>query len=137
VHFRQATDWGDNWSTPSELISGSALAANAAFPTYLWPAIAVDSNGKIHVAFNGGSDASSPEDIHYVYRPEGGSWSPRWNVTHNTNNATTPAIATAGDWVHLIWAQQSAGTLYDVYYNRAGILEEVTPVFLPVILKAY
>ncbi|MFB0537575.1 MAG: hypothetical protein ACETWR_21630 [Anaerolineae bacterium] len=133
VRFQQSPDGGSTWDPSSVRISGSALAVNQTVSTYLLPAITVDSNGKIHVAFNGQS-TNPAEDIHYVSREPGGGWSARHNVTNNNNNATAPAIAAAGDYVHLIWAEKEVGgDLYDVYYSRTSMLAE--DIYLPIILK--
>jgi hypothetical protein len=134
VRFRQSTDGGNTWDPSSERISGDALAVNLAVSTYLLPAITVGSNGKIHVAFNGQSD-NPAEDIHYVSRPEGESWSSRRNVTNNNNNTTIPAIATGGEYGHLIWAEKWFGSLYDVYYSRGIVGGE--DVYLPLIMKSH
>jgi len=134
VRFRQSTDGGSNWDA-SERISGDALAVNLAVSTYVLPAITVDSNGKIHVAFNGQSDNPPAEDIHYVSRPEGESWSSRQNVTNSNKNATVPAIAAAGEYVHLIWAEKWFGSLYDVHYSRGIVGGE--DVYLPLIMKSH
>jgi hypothetical protein len=142
VRFRQSTNGGSSWSS-SELISGSALAANANSPKFLRPGIAVDSNGKIHVAFNGSTTGvNGSEQIFYVSKKQGGSWRSRQNVTEVNGlfNNTTPAIATSGEYVHLIWARQNMPpkptSRYDVVYNRASIIE-LESVFLPLILKSY
>jgi hypothetical protein len=134
VRLRRSANRGSTWGT-SERISGSALAVNTAISTYLWSAIAIDSDGKIHVAFNGISSHPGIEDIHYV-SGEQGSWSSRQNITDNNNNATTPAIATAGNYVHLIWAEKWSGELYDVYYNRTGTIGS-GGIYLPIIVKSY
>ena len=142
VRFKQSTNGGSSWSSP-EWISGSALAANANSPKYLRPGIAVDTNGKIHVAFNGSTTGvNGNEQIFYVSKKQGGSWRSRQNVTglNGLFNNTTPAIATSGEYVHLIWARQNMPpkptSRYDVAYSRASIIE-LESVFLPLILKSY
>jgi hypothetical protein len=142
VRFGQSTNGGSSWST-SQSISGGALAANDNSPKYLRPGIAVDTNGKLHVAFNGSAaGVNGKEHIFYVSRKQGGSWRTRQNVTSlglDYNN-TTPAIATSGEYVHLIWARQNAPpeptSRYDVFYNRASIVETEGP-FLPIIWKSF
>lgn len=139
VLFAQSTDGGINWSG-SELISGDALAANATAPTYLRPGIAVDTNGKIHVAFNGSTGGvGATENIFYVSRTQEGKWRPRQPVTLQGGqyNNTTPAIATSGEYVHLIWARQNMSdptSRYNVFYSRASALESI---FLPIIMRSY
>ena len=139
ARFGQSTDGGINWSG-SEPISGNALAANSNSPKFLRPGIAVDTKGKIHVAFNGSTTGvNGKEHIFYVSKTQGGSWQERQNVTgvNGDYNNTTPAIATSGGYVHLIWARQNMSaptTRYDVWYNRASTLEGV---FLPLIMKSY
>lgn len=139
VRFGQSTNGGSSWSS-SELISGGALAANSNAPMFLRPGIAVDTNGKIHVAFNGSEGTvNDTEDIFYVSKTQDGSWRTRQNVTSVAGqyNNTTPAIATEGEYVHLIWARQNWETnRYEVWYSRASIVE-LEGVFLPIILKSY
>jgi hypothetical protein len=143
VRFRQSTNGGSSWGSSSQLISGDALAANANSPKYLRPGIAVDTNAKIHVAFNGSTTGvNGNEQIFYVSKKQEGSWRERQNVTgvNAYFNNTTPAIATSGEYVHLIWARQNMPpkptSRYDVAYNRASIIE-LEDVFLPLIIKSY
>jgi len=140
VRFRQSTDGGSSWST-SQLISGGALAANATAPTFLRPGIAVDTNGKLHVAFNGSTTGvNGKEHIFYVSSKQGGGWRTRQNVTSlgGDYNNTTPAIATSGEYAHLIWTRQNVEltSRYEVFYSRANIIELEGP-FLPIILKSF
>jgi hypothetical protein len=141
VRFRQSESgsWG-----PSERISGAPLAANQDSPNWLRPAIAVDINGKIHLAFNGAGAVSDPEDIYYAYKKPGEDWRCCENVTQSGGNDTTPAIATGGQYVHLIWAGPPSlfdqeGNDYEVLYKRADIYAEMDDredLYLPIIMKS-
>jgi hypothetical protein len=141
IRFRQSE--GGSWG-PSERISGAPLAANKDSPNWLRPAIAVDINGKIHVAFNGAGAVSDPEDIYYAYKKPGEGWRCCENVTQSGGaNDTTPAIATGGQYVHLIWAGPPSpfdleGNDYEVLYKRADIEAEMDreDLYLPIILKS-
>jgi hypothetical protein len=141
IHFRQSE--GGSWG-PSERISGAPLAANQDSPNWLRPAIAIDINGKIHVAFNGAGAVSDPEDIYYAYKKPGEGWRCCENVTQSGGaNDTTPAIATGGQYVHLIWAGPPSvfdleGNDYEVVYKRADIEAEMDreDLYLPIILKS-
>jgi hypothetical protein len=140
IRFRQkeSGSWG-----PSEPIFGAPLAANKDSPNWLRPAIAVDINGKIHLAFNGAGAVSDPEDIYYAYRKPGEGWRCCENVTQSGGNDTTPAIATGGQYVHLIWAGPPSvfdleGNDYEVVYKRADIDAEMDreDYYLPIIMKS-
>jgi len=69
-----------------------------------------------------------------VSKKQGGSWRSRQNVTgmNGLFNNTTPAIATSGEYVHLIWARQNMPpkptSRYDVAYSRASILSPTLTV---------
>jgi len=139
IRFQQSTDGGSNWGD-SVRISGR-FAANEDSPTFLRPAIAVDSNEKIHVAFNGAGATGDPEDIYYASKTQIGSWQCCRNLTYNVDgNNTTPDIATSGEDVHLVWAGpppflDPEGNDYEVYYKHTVTLGE--GVYLPIILKSY
>ena len=142
IRFRQSTNGGNNWD-PSVRISG-VFAANAKSPTFLRPAIALDSNEKIHVAFNGAGVTSAPEDIYYASKTQIGSWQCCRNLTYDVDgNNTTPDIAASGEDVHLVWAGPPLpwpfdleGNDYEVLYKRTVALGEGGP-YLPIIMKSY
>jgi hypothetical protein len=140
IRFRQSE--GGSWG-PSERISGAPLAANQDSPNWLRPTIAVDINGKIHLAFNGAGAVSDPEDIYYAYKKPGEDWRCCENVTQSDANDTTPAIATGGQYVHLIWAGPPSvfdeeHNDYEVVYKRADIEAEMDreDLYLPLIMKS-
>ena len=142
IRFRQAVN-GGSWNT-SRRISEAPRAANQDSPNWLRPDIAVDSNGKIHVAFNGAGAVSDPEDIYYAYKKPGEDWRCCENVTKSGDaNDTTPAIATGGPYVHLIWAGppfplDPDDNEYEVRYTRADIEAEMDKedMYLPIIMKS-
>ncbi|TEU21377.1 MAG: hypothetical protein E3J21_02050 [Anaerolineales bacterium] len=148
VRFRQSNNKGasGSWSPYSENISGGPLGAHADVSTYLCPAIAVDSNEKIHVAFNGLVSGGTYEDIYYASKTQIGSWLCCRNLTSNViglhRNNTTPDIAAGGEDVHLVWAGppppppfDPEGNDYEVLYKRTVTLGE--GVYLPIIMKSY
>ena len=142
IRFRQSTDGGSNWGG-SVRISGR-FAANADSPSFLRPAIALDSNEKIHVAFNGAGATGAPEDIYYASKTQIGSWQCCSNLTWNIDgNNTTPDIAASGEDVHLVWAAPPLPppfdpdeNEYEVWYKRTVTLGG-GGLYLPIILKSY
>jgi hypothetical protein len=135
VRFAQSTNKGDSWSS-SERVFADSLAAHIDVSTYLWPSIAVDSNGKLHVVFNGLPGGSSYEEIYYVSR-SGSNWTSRDNVSDSgTENSTTPDVAVSGDWVHVIWAETASDGEYEVIYTRRSTTAG-NVIYLPLILKSY
>lgn len=140
IRFRQSGDGGNSWGG-SVRISENSFAANADSPTFLRPAIAVDSNEKLHVAFNGSGGLSDPEDIYYASKTQIASWICCRNLTYNFDgNNTTPDIAASGEDVHLVWAGPPLFPLepndYEVSYKRtvtwgAGV------IYLPIIMKSF
>lgn len=139
IRFRRSVNGGSTWD-PSVRVSGR-FAANEDSPTWLRPAIAIDSEGNIHLAFNGAGTVSDPEDIYYAYKPQGGNWQCCRNITsHIPGNNTTPAIAASGEYVHLVWTGppdifDPDGNKYEVLYERAIPLKG--SLYLPVVLKSY
>ena len=139
IRFRRSWNGGSTWGL-SVRISGR-FAANQDSPTYLRPAIAVDSNGEIHVAFNGTGAVSDPENIYYASKIPGESWQCCRNLTYNIDgNNTTPDIAASDGDVHLIWAGPPGpfdlqGNDYEVLYKRTIVLGE-GGIYLPIIMKS-
>jgi hypothetical protein len=135
VRFSESMDGGDSWSQ-SEQIS-DPFAVNGAISTFLVSAIALDSSGKVHVAWSGASDAGGEETIYYKSGEKGVSWS--WSppdTVYQSGNNITAAIAVSGDFVHLIWARRpSPGGTYDVYYSRTSVL--AGDIYLPIIMKSH
>lgn len=135
VRFAESVDGGDSWPS-SERISGG-FYVNGAISTFLVSAIALDSNGKVHVAWSGTDAQGGDETVYYrngVKQGASWSWSSPDTVSQSGNNITA-SITVSGDYIHLIWAHKpSQGTLYDVYYSRAGTR---LGVYLPIILKSY
>jgi hypothetical protein len=133
VRFGQSADGGSTWGN-SQRISGGTLAANTSAPSYLRPDVAVDSSGRLHVVFNGSTGGiSGYEDIFYVSSSNGTSWSSRQDISEANYNATTPAIAVSGDWVHAIWAEKWTTGEYEVIYRRRST--QAGGVYLPIIMK--
>ena len=141
IRFQQSGDGGSTWGGSVRI--SNRFAANEDSPTFLRAAIAVDINGKIHVAFNGAGAVGDPEDIYYAYKKPGEDWRCCENVTQSDANDTTPAIATGGQYVHLVWAGPPSvfdeeGNDYEMVYKRADIEAEMDreDLYLPLIMKS-
>jgi len=132
-----------SWPGTTKRISDDEVGISQTLSTYILPAIAVDGNGKIHVAWHGGLDSSKPEEIFYSSSTnEGNTWSDKSNLSNSGNDdSTAPSLAVTDNYIHIIWAEQyyeeEGRYIYDVYYSRTGTWGGSGGVYLPIILKSY
>jgi len=85
-----------SWSAPTEVVLGDS------------PALALDNNDVIHMAFV--SEIGGTFDIFYT-RWDGGGWTLPVNVSATSGVSSAPAIAfVPSNTLHIIWADNTGGT---------------------------
>jgi hypothetical protein len=97
----------EDWSAPVNI--SSTLGSS------YWPAIAVDGQGNVHVAWE---DGSTGRDILYALKPAGGTdWTEPANISRSAGNARFVALAAdATGNVHAVWNDDTPGN-DEVYYT--------------------
>ncbi len=100
---------GGTWGTSERVdVSASGTTSNH-------PALAVGADGTAYVAWR---NVLNSGDIHFAYRPAGGSWSAIEQVSDDTTNHVQQLpelVVDSTDTVHVVWQDQRA-THYDIYY---------------------
>jgi hypothetical protein len=111
VYYRRSTDGGTTW-TPAQKLNGT-LAHSCD------PAIAIDSNDRIHVVW---SDyvPDDGEDIYYRRSDNGGTtWNTVKRLTWTSGDSEYPAITSGpGNTVHIAWVDDTPGH-WEVYYKQS------------------
>jgi hypothetical protein len=83
-------------------------------PGYTNPALALGSDGTVHMVWAGGG--SSPYDIYYAYKPAGGAWSGPVNLSNSSYNCVYPSIdldSTGRIWV--AYQSSNSNTNNEIY----------------------
>ena len=82
----------------------------------LYPAIAVDSSGIVHVGWMEGPDGA--EEVYYAQRGRDGLWSAPENVSNTPGHSNPPAMVADGQGdLHLLWSDWASG-VPDLYYAK-------------------
>ena len=101
---------GAGWAPPVNV-------SNTSGSSY-WPAISVDGQGNVHVAWD---DSSSGRDILYTMKLAGGTgWTEPVNISRSPGTARFASLATdsAGN-IHAAWCDDTPGN-YEIYYAQGG-----------------
>ena len=105
---------GRNWLSKNERVSDTSATASST----LRPDIAVDSNGNAYAIW--AYELDGKLNIYFSYRPRGGSWGPKAQVSEETPGLwtkCTPAIAVDGAGnAYAIWADARSGD-FDIYFS--------------------
>jgi hypothetical protein len=106
IHYANSANGGVTWGNSKTITSTSAN--NYA------PSIAIDSNDKAHIVWNGGSGSK----IYYTSRTSTGTWGTISTVDSNIGDH--PAIAVdSSDNVHIVWGGKTSSTsASNVYYRK-------------------
>ncbi len=81
-------------------------------------AIAAGPNGTIHVVWY--DHRTGVDQIYYKHSPDRGTtWSPDANLTDTAGMKTDPAIAVAGETVHVVWCDRRWGYPAAIMYRRS------------------
>ncbi|MGC8959182.1 MAG: hypothetical protein ACP5OO_05270, partial [Chloroflexia bacterium] len=86
-------------------------------PGYTKPAIALGSDGTVHLVWAGGG--GPPYDIYYAYKPVGGSWSTPVNISNMAGNTVYPTIALDSQGTIWVAWQTSLSETDTAIYARA------------------
>lgn len=100
--YARSSDGAERFSTPRQIAGSARLPARA-------PSLAVDSVGRLYLAFTTGEDAAS--DIHLMASEDGGQTFSRPRVVEQTpgySDAPKLAVDDAGV-LHLAWAESRGG----------------------------
>lgn len=107
ISYRSRAVGFDVWS-PVSNISNTPGYADA-------PTIAVDSTGRLHVAW--GDNSPGAFDIYYSSQAVGGGWSAPVNLSNSELTSVLPALAVGpNDSLHLVWNDDSTGN-WEIYYR--------------------
>lgn len=116
IRFRRSPDGGADWSTDQRMAN---IAENY---VYRSPRLAA-AGGNAYLTWYGDRDKYWSVDIYYKQSgPNGVYWGNTYRLTYNGYNDfdELPAIAVAGDTVHVVWDRMANGTR-SLYYIRKGI----------------
>jgi len=122
VFYASKGTGGWDWSAPVNV-------SNTPGGSY-WPAIAVDVQGNVHVAWD---DSTGGRDILYAMKPAGGAgWTPPENISQSPGTARFAALATdvVGN-VHAVWNDDTSGNA-EIYYamRPAGTANWTVPTVI-------
>ena len=111
IYYRRSPDGGTTWGTVKRLTwtSGDSI----------FPAIAIDGNGTIHVVWD--ANTSETDEIYYRKSPNGGTtWSTAQRLTWTSGSSTTPAIAVdSGNTIQVVWGDDTSGNP-EFYYKKSA-----------------
>lgn len=110
IYYKRSTDSGASWSSLTRLTWNSG--------TSLFPAVAADSSGGIHVVW--ADNTPGNDEIYYKRSTNGGaSWSPPLRLTWTYELSSGAAIAVdASDGIHVVWHDRSPGD-YEIFYKHS------------------
>jgi len=112
VQYRRSADGGTNWGTVVPLTTGSTYT--------LYPSVATEGNN-VHVVWIDARPATNylPE-VYYRRSTDGGStWQSEARLSTGQSSTRQPAIAVAGDLVHVVWDDGRHGLNAEIYYRRS------------------
>ena len=109
ILHKRSTDGGATWSGITRLTFNSGDS--------LWPSIATDSSGGIHVVWEDGTPGN--DEIFYKSSSDSGvTWSGLTRLTWNADNSYTPSIAAdSTNGIHVVWCDTPGNG--DIFYKRS------------------
>jgi hypothetical protein len=114
ILYKKSIDGGDTFGNTIVLGTG---------PMFGGQDIAVGRmGGIIHVIWSGTSPDGTTDIYHRRSIDGGNSFGGPMNISNNPEASFTPAIAGAGNYVHVVWTNQvgaSTAPLFDIYYTRS------------------
>lgn len=121
LRISRSSDGGRTFSEPQHIAGSDDLPARA-------PSIAVDGNGRLHVAWSLGEDSAA--DIHYTVSDSQGETFDRPRPIDETDgHADAPKLAVDDDIMHLVYAESPEGLWRQAHirYTRASPGESFRP----------
>jgi hypothetical protein len=108
VYYKRSADSGATWSADTMLSNGAGLKGE--------PAVAA-SGGCVHAVWED-RDSGYNAGIRYRRSTDAGlTWLPETLLASTANNCRNPSIAAQDSFVHVAWADDSAGR--ELYYRRS------------------
>jgi hypothetical protein len=110
---------GSVWGVPLKIVGGGEN-----------PVLVVEPDGTLHAAF----EAMGNNDIYYLFRPVGDTWSQAMNVSNNSGYSRCASLAVdSSGGVHLVWLEVFEGQSYyafkpsgDSLFQPAEVLSDVS-----------
>ena len=110
IYYKNSGDGGVTWTTSQRLTWTSGAAMD--------PAIAIDSFGSLHVAWDDWASVSN--EIYYRKSDDGGAtWTPSQRITWNSLTSVGPVVAV--DWadnLHVVWQDDIIALNFQIYYKK-------------------
>ncbi len=114
---------GDTWSIPENVTNDPSRS--------IWPDVAVDSLGKIHLVWEDGYSSQHNGAHIYYTRYENGSWLPFVDISPNCIGTVNPRIAIdRNNNPRVVWEERGGSAGYEVYYTYFDGIEWVNPVLV-------
>jgi hypothetical protein len=113
IYYMRSTDYGANWTTARRLTWTSGESGGAA--------IAVDSSGKLHVAWY--DDTPGNFEIYYKKSNDGGAtWGASQRIAWTPDESVAPDIIfqSPGN-IHVVWEDYTPGN-NEIYYKKSSDL---------------
>jgi predicted neuraminidase len=110
IYYKKSTNGGANWTSAQRLTY--ALGGS------MWPAIAVDSSGPLHLVW--ADNKLGDFDIYYRKTLDGGdTWTSAQRLTWNSGASWYPAIAVISTGhLHVVWEDNMPGN-FEIYYKKS------------------
>ena len=112
IYFKKSTDGGLTWSSSYRLTYNSGASNH--------PSIHVDSPSALHATWT--DDSSGVYEIYYKSSTDAGdTWSALTRLTWNYPSASSYGPSLTADnenRVRLVWADNSSGSYYEIYFKR-------------------
>jgi hypothetical protein len=110
ILYRRSIDGGASFTDPIKQLSSTAGSS-------ISPAIAAVGNS-VHVVWE--DDTAGNDEILYRRSLDGGTTFPNVikNLSSNSEDSVSPAIAAVGNSVHVVWSDASVGN-GDIFYRRS------------------
>lgn len=112
VRYRRSADGGSNWGGVVPLTIGSTYT--------LYPSVAAEGNS-VHVVWIDARSATNylPEVYYRRSTDNGATWQADVRLSTGQSSTRQPAIAVAGDLVHVVWDDNRHGLNAEIYYRRS------------------
>lgn len=109
IYLKKSTNGGATWSSFKRLTWNSGASR--------YPAIAIDSSNKIHVAWQ--DSVSGPSEIFYKQSTNGGTTWTTKRLTYNSGFSSLPAIAVdSSDNIQIAWEDSTPGNS-EIFLKRS------------------
>ena len=109
IYYKRSSDGGNTWIGDKRLTNDPDWSQP--------PVIATDSRG-IHVVWE--DERHGNDEIYYKRSSDGGNtWIGDVRLTNASSGSSSPAIATDGDGIHVVWCDHRDDN-WEIYYKRSS-----------------